>query len=79
VAITACRETMARRPVKKPKPAPDRPILQLKVCLLDVSPSAWRRLLVQASTTLQERHGILQVALGWEGIHLYRFDLRAVG
>ncbi|WP_042443261.1 plasmid pRiA4b ORF-3 family protein [Azospirillum sp. B510] len=70
---------MARRPVKKPKPAPDLPILQLKVRLLDISPSAWRRLLVQASTTLQELHGILQVALGWEGIHLYRFDLRAVG
>lgn len=38
----------------------------------------WRRILVPASYTLEELHGVLQVAMGWEGIHLYRFRIRAV-
>ena len=42
-------------------------IVQLKV-----------RLLVPAFVTLRELHGILQVSMGWEGIHLYHFDIHAV-
>src|SRR4051812_49865415 len=38
----------------------------------------WRRLLVPAATSLRELHGIIQVAMGWEGIHLFQFRLRAV-
>ena len=38
----------------------------------------WRRLLVPNSTTLHELHGILQVAMGWGGIHLFPFDVYAV-
>ncbi|WP_432757301.1 IS1096 element passenger TnpR family protein [Consotaella aegiceratis] len=30
------------------------------------------------STTLRELHGIFQVAMGWEGIHLYQFVIRTV-
>ena len=37
----------------------------------------WRRLLVPAATTLHELHGVFQVAMGWEGIHLFQFHLRA--
>ncbi len=37
----------------------------------------WRRLLVPSSYTLRELHGVIQVAIGWEGIHLYDFELRA--
>lgn len=55
------------------------PVLQLKVWLLEVGPMVWRRLLVPVDTTLHELHGILQVALGWQGIHLFQFRLRAVG
>lgn len=54
------------------------PVLQLKVRLLEISPMVWRRLLVPVDTTLRELHGILQVAMGWEGIHLFQFHLRAV-
>ena len=54
------------------------PVLQLKVRLLGVSPMVWRRLLVPAEASLRELHGILQVAMGWEGIHLFQFHLRAV-
>ena len=53
-------------------------IYQLKVRLLGLSPMIWRRVLVSDSTTLRELHGILQVAMGWEGIHLFVFDILAV-
>jgi hypothetical protein len=52
-------------------------IVQVKVWLLGVSPMVWRRVLVPASFTLRELHGVFQVAMGWEGIHLYQFCRRA--
>lgn len=53
-------------------------IYQLKVRLLSISPMIWRRVLVPASMTLRELHGVLQVAMGWEGIHLFLFYVHAV-
>ncbi|SDR45767.1 plasmid pRiA4b ORF-3 family protein [Pseudovibrio sp. Tun.PSC04-5.I4] len=53
-------------------------IIQLKIRLLGISPMIWRRILVLSSTTLHELHGILQVVMGWDGIHLFQFDIRAV-
>src|SRR5713226_4787784 len=75
---------MTRRP-KQPQPAENpmpcatdaNAIVQVKVWLLGVSPMVWRRVLVPASFTLRELHGVFQVAMGWEGIHLYQFCLRA--
>jgi hypothetical protein len=52
-------------------------IIQFKVWLQGISPMAWRRLQVPASSSLQELHGVIQVAMGWEGIHLYQFKLHA--
>ena len=52
-------------------------IVQLKVWLLGISPMVWRRLVVSSACTLHELHGIIQVAMGWEGIHLYQFRLHA--
>jgi hypothetical protein len=37
----------------------------------------WRRVQVSASMTLRELHGVIQVAMGWESIHLFQFTLRA--
>jgi hypothetical protein len=72
---------MKRRP--KP-PVPDEnpagggdAILQVKVWLIGISPMVWRRVLVPTTFTLREFHGVIQVAMGWEGIHLYDFHLRA--
>jgi hypothetical protein len=58
---------------------PSRPpeILQFKVWLLGISPMVWRRVQVPASMTLRELHGVIQVVMGWEGIHLFQFTLRA--
>jgi len=75
------------RPAKQPelaidpgtKPAgPDAVgAVQVKVWLLGISPMVWRRLLVPDTCTLRELHGVIQVAMGWEGIHLYQFWLRS--
>jgi hypothetical protein len=46
-------------------------VVQVKVWLLGISPMVWRRLLVPDTCTLRELHGIIQVVMGWEGIHLY--------
>ncbi|MCY4005811.1 MAG: plasmid pRiA4b ORF-3 family protein, partial [Rhodobacteraceae bacterium] len=51
---------------------------QLKVRRLGISPMIWWRLRVLDSTTLRELHGILQVAMGWEGLHLSAFEIYAV-
>ena len=52
-------------------------VLQIKVWLAGISPMIWRRILVPAAFSLRELHGVIQVAMGWEGIHLYQFCLRA--
>jgi hypothetical protein len=52
-------------------------ILRIKVRLPGISPVVWRRVLVPATFTLRELHGVIQVATGWEGVHLYDFQLRA--
>jgi Plasmid pRiA4b ORF-3-like protein len=52
-------------------------IVQVKVWLDGVSPMTWRRVRVPGSIMLRELHGVIQVAMGWEGLHLYRFLLRA--
>ena len=49
-------------------------IVQLKVHLLGISPMIWRRVPVPESVSLRELHGVLQVIMGWKGLHLYYFD-----
>ena len=53
-------------------------ILQLKIRLLDISPMVWRRILVPESVSLRELHGMVQLAMGWEGIHLFEFAIRGI-
>ena len=36
----------------------------------------WRRVLVPGTSILRELHGMIQLAMEWEGIHLYQFCLR---
>ncbi len=48
-------------------------IYQLKVVLLGISPMIWRRLLVSSDSTLADLHYTLQIAMGWEDIHLHHF------
>lgn len=37
----------------------------------------WRRLLMPNTCSLRELHGVIQITMGWEGIHLYQFCLRS--
>ena len=53
-------------------------VLQLKVRLLGIGPMIWRHLLVPESMSLRELHGVLQVAMGWEGIRLFQFNIRGI-
>lgn len=61
-----------------PSPADAEAVLQIKVWLIGISPMVWRQVLVPAAFTLRELHGVIQVAMGWEGFHLFQFCLRAV-
>lgn len=71
-----------KQPLSKDTPASSATdgdvILQVKVWLIGISPMVWRRVLVPAAFTLRELHGVIQVAMGWEGFHLFQFCLRAV-
>ena len=51
--------------------------MQIKVWSLGISPMVWRRVLVPSTCTLSELHGVILVAMGWEGIHLCQFCLRS--
>jgi hypothetical protein len=51
------------------------PIYQLKVTLKDTKPPIWRRLLVPADVTMRRLHDILQIVVGWQGSHLYMFEV----
>ncbi len=53
-------------------------IYQLKVLLLGISPMIWRRLLVKSDSAIADLHYILQIAMGWEDIHLHHFIIRSM-
>ena len=49
---------------------------QLRAVLRSISPLIWRRLLVRGDTSVARLHQILQVAFGWQDMHLHRFEIR---
>ena len=51
-------------------------IYQLRTVLRGISPLIWRRLLVHSDSTIAQLHEVLQVAFGWEDMHLNRFEIR---
>jgi hypothetical protein len=51
-------------------------VLQLRAVLRGISPLIWRRLLVRGDTSVARLHQILQVAFGWQDMHLHRFEIR---
>ncbi len=55
-------------------PTPIR-VYQLKVALRDIRPLIWRRLLVTSDTTIAQLHDIVQIAMGWEDLHLHQFRI----
>jgi len=53
-------------------------VYQMKVTLKGSKPPIWRRMLVTSTTTFAQLHQIVQCVMGWEGYHLYRFDIRGM-
>ncbi|MDM0022158.1 plasmid pRiA4b ORF-3 family protein [Variovorax saccharolyticus] len=51
-------------------------VLQLRAVLRSISPLIWRRLLLRGDTSVARLHQILQVAFGWQDMHLHRFEIR---
>jgi Plasmid pRiA4b ORF-3-like protein len=56
-----------------PPAAPIGPAYVLRVELVGVYPPIWRRVHVRADITLTELHNVLQIAMGWQAMHLWRF------
>ncbi|MFF4795164.1 plasmid pRiA4b ORF-3 family protein [Streptomyces sp. NPDC001276] len=52
---------------------------QLKVALVGMKPPVWRRLVVPSDIALGSLHDVIQVAFGWEGMHLHAFEDRSGG
>jgi hypothetical protein len=50
-------------------------VYQLKISLRDITPLIWRRLLVTSDTTIARLHAVLQIAMGWEDLHLHQFRI----
>jgi hypothetical protein len=48
-------------------------VYQLKVTLAGSRPTIWRRLQVPGNLTLGRLHEILQIAMGWQDMHLHLF------
>lgn len=46
-----------------------------KIVLQGIRPQIWRRFKVPAGISFHTLHNIIQVVMGWENYHLYRFDV----
>jgi Plasmid pRiA4b ORF-3-like protein len=50
-------------------------VFHLRVELVGIAPTIWRRLLVPGNIRLSKRHDIFQVAMGWTDSHLHCFTI----
>jgi hypothetical protein len=50
-------------------------VFQLKVTLQNIKPPVWRRVLVDAGSTLDQVHEVIQAAFGWWNCHLHEFEI----
>jgi Plasmid pRiA4b ORF-3-like protein len=57
---------------------PEDAVYQLRVVLRGISPLIWRRLLVDAGTSIADLHTILQTAFSWSDEHLHHFTVHGV-
>lgn len=48
-------------------------LLELRITLLDIQPPIWRSFLISPEFALDRMHRAIQVVMGWENTHLYRF------
>lgn len=65
---------VSKRPGIASIPAISR-LFQLRIELIDVCPAIWRRVQIH-DCTLDDLHGHIQLAMGWQNRHLYQFRIR---
>ena len=53
-------------------------VYQLKITLKGAKPPIWRRVQVLDTTTLEQLHPIIQLAMGWTDSHLHQFTIDGV-
>lgn len=86
VAVRWSAQTPAEFPncviIEEPMVRPGRPearfsqpddVFQLSVCLLEVEPTIWRRILIPQDIPLPRFHAVLQIVMGWSDSHLHQF------
>jgi hypothetical protein len=66
------RQSKLPRVEEKPSPAvvDGDAILQIKVWLVGINPMIWHRVLVPATFTLRELHGVIQVTTNRHAVHV---------
>ncbi len=68
------KKTEKSQPIKpSPDGAVEDKLYRLKITLNGVTPPVWRRVLVPADTPLDILHAIIQIAMGWQDMHLHQF------
>lgn len=55
-----------------------RRIYFLRVTLVDLTPTVWRRIAVPGAYTLDRLHRAIQLAVGWQDCHLHSFEIGSV-
>ncbi|MDR2247804.1 MAG: plasmid pRiA4b ORF-3 family protein, partial [Treponema sp.] len=48
---------------------------ELRVSVADIRPRIWRKLSVPGNYTLGDLHAILQIAFGWDNVHMHSFTI----
>ena len=51
------------------------PIARIRIELQGIEPRIWRRIDVPCSSTLMNLHDLIQVTMGWDGTHLFEFNV----
>ena len=70
-------EVLPSRPLRHRTSKKTSTIYQIKMTLKGIDPPIWRRIHAP-DCTLEELHEIIQVTMGWEFEHLYRFTIGGV-
>jgi hypothetical protein len=61
--------------VAQPRRAAGKTAVQLRISLMELTPTIWRRLLVPGQIKLSKLHAIFQAAMGWGDYHLHYFEI----
>ena len=70
----ASGEKLGSRKAPSKSPKSQSTVYQLKITLADIKPPVWRRVEV-TDCTLSKLHEIIQIVMGWDGSHLWAFEI----